>query len=223
MNITMRKKVTGLFLWVMLFGFPVLLLGKTKSPNFILILTDDQSYVGTSFWLIRKTPAQKVIIIKPPNMDRLAQMGMRFTNGYAPAPFCCPTRRSIAVGQTPARHEYQADRENWTKTYRNQLTIPQMLKKANSQYKTAHFGKWDFRYDMITPGEMGYDVSDGYTSNATGGGKGDIEACCIGRPKIDFQSDQSCLCLYGRTNGAGKSLLPSSVSLCRSCGSISYD
>ncbi|WP_146525227.1 hypothetical protein [Novipirellula artificiosorum] len=37
---------------------------------------------------------------------------------------------------------------------------------------TAHFGKWDHRYDEITPAEQGYDFSDGYTGNSTGGAKG---------------------------------------------------
>jgi len=39
--------------------------------------------------------------------------GMRFTQGYAPAPFCCPTRRSIQVGLTPARRLYQNDQNSW--------------------------------------------------------------------------------------------------------------
>jgi len=190
----MRKKVTGLLLGGMLLGSPVLLVGKTKSPNFILILTDDQSYVGTSFLANSEDSRTKSDYYQTPNMDRLAQMGMRFTNGYAPAPFCCPTRRSILIGQTPARHEYQADRENWTKTYRKQLSIPQMLKKANSQYVTAHFGKWDFRYDMITPGDVGYDVSDGYTSNGTGGYNGDIRGpAALEDPKLIFSlTDRAC-------------------------------
>ena len=47
-----------------------------------------------------------------------------------------------------------------------------MLKQANPAYRTAHFGKWDMRFDDVTPEEMGYDVSDGLTGNGTGGGKG---------------------------------------------------
>ena len=47
-----------------------------------------------------------------------------------------------------------------------------MLKQANPAYRTAHFGKWDMRTDEVTPEQMGYDVSDGYTNNGTGGGKG---------------------------------------------------
>lgn len=160
---------------------------KNESPNFIVILTDDQSYVGTSFLTNPEDTRTKSDYYQTPGMDRLAQMGMRFTNGYSPAPFCCPTRKSITIGQTPAKHEYQKDRENWTKNFRKQLSIPQMLKKANPKYQTAHFGKWDARYDEVTPEEMGYDVSDGLTGNNTGGGKNGLEwPVALEDPKLIF-------------------------------------
>lgn len=186
------NKITGVFLSILLalncFG------ENKKSPNFILILTDDQSYVGTSFLANPEDDRTKSDYYQTPNMDRLAKMGMRFTNGYAPAPYCCPTRRSIAVGQTPARHEYQKDRKNWTKNYRQQLSIPNMLKAANPNYVTAHFGKWDFRYDEVTPAEIGYDVSDGYTSNGTGGGRRNIEwPVALDDPKLIFSlTERAC-------------------------------
>ena len=142
-----------------------------RKPNFILILTDDQSWVGTSFLADPADPRSKSDFYQTPNMERLANSGMRMTNGYAPAPFCSPTRKSILTGLTPAKHEYQKDRDHWTKTFRKQLTIPKILKMADSNYVTAHFGKWDARYDNFTPEEMGYDVSDGLTGNNTGGGK----------------------------------------------------
>ena len=160
---------------------------QKQSPNFIVILTDDQSYVGTSFLANPEDERTCSDYYQTPNMDRLAQMGMRFTNGYAPAPYCCPTRKSITIGQTPAKHEYQKDRINWTKNFRKQLSIPQMLKKANPMYKTAHFGKWDARYDEVTPEEMGYDVSDGLTTNNTGGGKNGIKwPVALQDPKLIF-------------------------------------
>lgn len=140
-------------------------------PNFIVILTDDQSWVGTSFLADPEDPRSKSDYYQTPNMERLAKNGMRMTNGYAPAPFCSPTRKSILTGLTPAKHEYQKDRDNWTKAFRKQMTIPKILKKADPNYVTAHFGKWDARYDDFTPEEMGYDFSDGLTSNNTGGGK----------------------------------------------------
>lgn len=142
-----------------------------RKPNFILILTDDQSWVGTSFLADPADPRSKSDFYQTPNMERLAKSGMRMTNGYAPAPFCSPTRKSILTGLTPAKQEYQKDRDHWTKTFRKQLTIPKILKMADSNYVTAHFGKWDARYDNFTPEEMGYDVSDGLTGNNTGGGK----------------------------------------------------
>ena len=142
------------------------------SPNFVVILTDDQSWVGSSLQIKPDDPRTKSDYFKTPNIERLAIMGTSFTQGYAPAPYCCPTRRSILIGQTPARHIYQKDQRNWTSNYRKQLSIPQMLKQANPAYRTAHFGKWDMRFDDVTPEEMGYDVSDGLTGNGTGGGKG---------------------------------------------------
>tara|TARA_S200000501_G_scaffold216245_1_gene202955 strand:+ start:423 stop:1814 length:1392 start_codon:yes stop_codon:yes gene_type:complete len=142
-----------------------------RKPNFIVILTDDQSWVGTSFLADPNDPRSKSDYYQTPNMERLARGGMRMTNGYAPAPFCSPTRKSILTGLTPAKHEYQKDRKNWTKVFRRELTIPKILKKVDPNYVTAHFGKWDARYDNFTPEEMGYDFSDGLTSNNTGGGK----------------------------------------------------
>ena len=142
------------------------------SPNFVVILTDDQSWVGSSLLIKPDDPRTKSDYFKTPNIERLASMGTSFTQGYAPAPYCCPTRRSILIGQTPARHIYQKDQRNWTSNYRKQLSIPQILKQANPDYRTAHFGKWDMRFDDVTPEEMGYDVSDGLTGNGTGGGKG---------------------------------------------------
>ena len=47
-----------------------------------------------------------------------------------------------------------------------------MLKEANKDYETAHFGKRDHRYDEITPQQQGSDFSDGYTGNGTDGHKG---------------------------------------------------
>jgi arylsulfatase A len=172
---------------IILLAIPQVLLSKEKSPNFIVILSDDQSWVGTSFLINPEDSRTKSDYYQTPNMDRLAQMGMRFTNGYAPAPFCCPTRKSITIGQTPAKHEYQKDRVNWTKNFRKQLSIPQMLKTANPIYQTAHFGKWDARYDEVTPEEMGYDISDGLTTNNTGGGKKGIDwPLALEDPKLIF-------------------------------------
>ncbi|MFC2116980.1 sulfatase, partial [Bacteroidota bacterium] len=164
---------------------------KSKSPNFIVILTDDQSWVGTSFLNDPDDPRTKSDYYQTPNMERLAQMGMRFTDGYAPAPLCNPTRRSILIGQQTARHFMQADPEIWCKYYRKQLSIPGMLKNINPKYKAAHYGKWDQRYDRVTPAEMGYDRSDGYTGNGEGLGRGTDWPKASDNPKLIFSVTDS--------------------------------
>ena len=146
-------------------------LTAADKPNFVVILTDDQSWVGSSQEMIPGDDRTRSDYFRTPNIQRLAQMGMRFTDGYSPGAFCCPTRRALQIGQMPARHIFSADRKGWTDSYRKQLNIPRMLKAADDDYVTAHFGKWDHRYDEITPEEQGYDFSDGYTSNGDGGSK----------------------------------------------------
>jgi arylsulfatase A-like enzyme len=151
-------------------GLPAADAPKPSGPNFIVILSDDQSWVGTSQRMLPGRPETASDYFRTPNLERLAAQGMIFSNGYSPAPFCCPTRRSLQVSQTPARHEYQQDREGWPAVYRQQLNIPRLLKQADPRYRTAHFGKWDHRYDQVSPADQGYDVSDGVTGNANGNG-----------------------------------------------------
>ena len=161
-------------------------------PNFVVILTDDQSWVGSSQQMIPDDARTRSDYFLTPNIERLARMGMRFTQGYSPAASCCPTRGRLQTGQVPARHEYNADREGWTEAYRKQLNIPRMLKTADSDYVTAHFGKWDHRYDEISPEEQGYDFSDGYTGNGNGGAKGTGGPAATPDPKlIDTITDEA--------------------------------
>ena len=87
---------------------------EDSPPNFVVILTDDQSWVGSSVLMDPEDENTRSDYFQTPNMKRLADRGMRFTQGYAPAPYCCPTRRSLLIGQTPARHIYQQDQKTWT-------------------------------------------------------------------------------------------------------------
>lgn len=173
---------------ILCFTFPV----AADKPNFIVILTDDQSWVGSSAEMIPGDARTRSDYFRTPNIERLARLGMRFTQGYSPAASCCPTRRAIQTGQVPARHEYNAERKEWTDTYRKQLNIPRMLKAADERYVTAHFGKWDHRYDEVTPAEQDFDFSDGYTGNSTGGAKGTDGPAATPDPKrIDTITDKA--------------------------------
>lgn len=66
-----------------------------EKPNIVFILADDLGWAdlgcyGSTFH-------------ETPNLDRLAKAGMRFTDAYAAAPVCSPTRASILTGKSPAR------------------------------------------------------------------------------------------------------------------------
>ncbi len=137
-----------------------------SAPNFVVILTDDQGWTGTS---VAMSPDRKDSLSdyhQTSNLERLARRGMRFTQGYSPAALCSPTRRSIQFGQTPVRQgETRFTKADPPATDR--LTIPKLLKNVNADYRAAHFGKWDLRSELL-PEQLGYDVSDGNTGNRDG-------------------------------------------------------
>ncbi len=139
---------------------------NTTSPNFILILADDQGWNGTSVKMMQNEPGSKSDYFETPNLELLAEKGIRFSDAYASAPVCAPSRYSIQFGKTPARlslirvgmNTDHIDHEGFT-------SIPKALKKINSQYRTAHFGKWGMGSN---PSVLGYDISDGPTKNKDG-------------------------------------------------------
>jgi len=140
---------------------------KEKSPNIILILTDDQGWNGTSVQMDDDEIRSKSDYHETPNIEMLANRGMRFSSAYASAPVCSPSRYSIQLGQTPARLKMIRVGMNTNHiNHQTPLTIPKLLKKIDSTYKTAHFGKWGIAVD---PSDFGYDESDGVTGNKDGG------------------------------------------------------
>ena len=162
-----------------------------ESPNIVLILTDDQGWTGTSVPMDKQRPDSASDLYRTPNLERLAEQGMRFSNGYAPAPNCSPTRMSIQTGKTAARlgatdildvvpRDGIAGRfyaQNYVNKPLNvplpiadlpheEMTIAELVKQANRKYKTAHFGKWHMAGG--SPADHGYDAHHGPTTNAPG-------------------------------------------------------
>ena len=76
---------------------------NSTSPNFILILADDQGWNGTSVKMMHNEPGSKSDYFETPNLELLAEKGIRFSDAYAGAPVCAPSRYSIQFGKTPAR------------------------------------------------------------------------------------------------------------------------
>lgn len=141
-------------------------------PNIILLLSDDQDWNGLSTPMHPDMPGSQSDYFETPRLAKFAAESMRFSNGYAPAPVCSPTRISLQTGMTPARLV-------WTKAAPPQTghkliegdsrrairdeetTIAELLQSAG--YATAHFGKWHLSGGG--PERHGYDVSDGDTGN----------------------------------------------------------
>ena len=100
-------------------------------PNFIFILTDDQS-VGLM-------GCEGNRIVKTPNLDSLAAQGIRFTNAYVTSAISTPSRVSIFTGQYERKHGVNfnsgtsLDLEAWS------LSYPLLLRKAG--YYTGYIGK----------------------------------------------------------------------------------
>ncbi len=69
---------------------------KPRQPNILVIMTDQHSKHFLGCYGNR--------IVRTPNLDRLANEGMRFDNTYCPAPLCVPSRMSFLTGRTPSRN-----------------------------------------------------------------------------------------------------------------------
>ncbi|MBL8233937.1 MAG: sulfatase [Bryobacterales bacterium] len=142
--------------------------GQTKPLNFVFILIDDYGWKDTGY--------NGSTYYETPNIDRLAREGMQFTNGYAAAPVCTPTRAAIMTGKYPGRLHMtchiQGARHN--KPYskliaptpeinmpHSELTIAEILKPKG--YATASIGKWHLGSTGYHPAEHGFDVNIGGT------------------------------------------------------------
>ena len=140
---------------------------KINSPNFILFLADDQGWNGTSVKMMNSEPLSKSDFHTTPNLHELASKSIRFSDAYAAAPVCAPSRYSIQFGKTPARLSLIRVGMNSDHIPHEKFkSIPKALKEVNDNYVTAHFGKWGIGG---SPKILGYDYSDGTTKNKDGG------------------------------------------------------
>jgi arylsulfatase A-like enzyme len=145
---------------------------KTKNapPNVIFIIADDLGYTdlgtyGSSFY-------------ETPNLDKLANNSVKFTNGYANCPVCSPSRASFQTGKYPVNTgitDWIKGRKDQVGTTANdrwivpdteydmklsETTIAEALKEKG--YATAFLGKWHLgETDAFWPENQGYDINIG--------------------------------------------------------------
>ena len=135
---------------------------KVKSrPNIIVIYLDDLGYGDLSCY--------GATAIKTPNIDMLAKVGVRFTNGYASSATCTPSRYALLTGVYPWRNKDAKILPGSAPLLigTEQQTLPKILKQTG--YKTAVVGKWHLGLGTgivdwnkkVTPGpnEVGFDYA----------------------------------------------------------------
>ena len=135
---------------------------KTVKPNVLLIVVDDQGYAD--FEPFENHDSQ----ISTPNMQRLADAGMVFTQAYTTAPVCSPSRAGLMTGKNQFRWDVKA---SWTPGLPDETkTIAEYLKEAG--YTTARIGKADFgtnyhKFDVREyPLNHGYEYFLGFSAHA---------------------------------------------------------
>ncbi len=134
------------------------------SPNFLFIFVDDQGWSGTPVAMIPGKDFSRSASFKMPNLDRLAAQGMVFSQAYAGHPKCECSRASLQMGRTTTSlNAVTKQSRNWTAPPTDSLA--NTLKRANPNYRAAHFGKWQW---PTPPDAFGYDAHDGVTMNEDG-------------------------------------------------------
>jgi arylsulfatase A-like enzyme len=146
-------------------NFPV---SAATRPNILFILADDLGWGDLSCY---GRPDYRT-----PNLDRLAQQGIRFTNAYSAAPVCTPTRVGFLTGRYPARlpvglMEPITERKELGELVKTiglspeHPTVASLIKASG--YGTALIGKWHLGYlPVFGPLRSGFDEFFGIMSGA---------------------------------------------------------
>lgn len=132
-------------------------------PNFVFFLVDDLGWTDVGF--------NGSTFHQTPHIDALAKSGVQFTDGYAAASICSPTRASIMTGRHPVRvnitdwipgtsktgkFKHVEDRDNLAL---DETTIAEVLK--SNGYQTFFAGKWHLGDEGHFPEDQGFDINIG--------------------------------------------------------------
>lgn len=130
-----------------------------ENPNIIVVLVDDLGYGDLSCQGMAKD-------IRTPNIDRLLNEGIRFTNFHANCPVSSPSRAALLTGRYPDRVGVPGvirthEEDSWGYLSPEAVLLPQVLKQK--EYHTAIVGKWHLGLKSPnTPTERGFDYFCGF-------------------------------------------------------------
>ena len=103
-----------------------------KQPNILFIFSDDHAYQAISAYGSNRN--------QTPNLDRLANEGMRFDRAFVTNSICAPSRAVVLTGKHSHLNGQLTNKETFDGS---QQTFPKLLQKAG--YQTALFGKWHLK------------------------------------------------------------------------------
>ena len=150
-------RCAGLAAVAFLFSFTAAVAAASRPPNIVIILADDLGYGDLGCY---GSPN-----IRTPHLDAMAREGLRFTDFYAAAPVCSPSRAALLTGRYPIRSGMYGERDVLFPNSpgglpREEITIARALKGRG--YATAHVGKWHLGiHPGNTPRDHGFDHSLG--------------------------------------------------------------
>lgn len=128
-------------------------------PNVIIILIDDQGYYDLGCYGASE--------VETPNIDRMAAEGIRFTDYYAAAPICSPSRAGLLTGCYPRRvgnHIWVHRADSKSGIHPDELTLAELFKEDG--YATACIGKWHLGFrEPFLPRSQGFDHYFGLLHN----------------------------------------------------------
>ena len=156
-----------------------------KKPNIIYILADDMGYGDVSIF----NPEGK---IKTPNLDKVAQDGMRFTDAHTSSSVCTPTRYGILTG----RYNWRSELKSGVLTGKSKALIPSsrttvasLLKNQN--YHTGFIGKWHLGWDWA--------LKNSVDTSGAGWNPGDFDIIDFSKPVTNTPNDLGFDYAYGHS------------------------
>ncbi len=156
----MRKFLLPLLILAFVFGlYSTPIHAATTKPNIVFIFVDDQGYYDLGCYGATE--------VNTPWIDAMAKEGTRFTDYYAAAPICSPSRAGLLTGCYPRRvgNEIWVHRaDSRSGIHPDELTIAELLK--DNGYATACIGKWHLGFhEPFLPRNQGFDHYFGLLHN----------------------------------------------------------
>lgn len=144
-----RYTLTLVFIALFCGNLSVAAKNDANKPNVIIIFVDDMGYGDPSCY--------GGTMINTPNIDQLADEGIKFTSGYVASPVCGPSRAGLLTGAYPNRFGvYWNPQASKTLIPESQVLLPNLVRSAG--YQSCVVGKWNVVNDVKKQSDEAHDI-----------------------------------------------------------------